>query len=252
MVQEYRPKNGTTVGTQYPKQYLAVSATHPITRYACGSAMHRLGMRENPFMTRFVLQCLAFALLVPGLRSSSQVVPPVTMSPFGGIFAQGAVAHVTSSVDPAQYGNLLYGGSIGTYFQIRPLLGIDARAFGLASRSQTGHDEHQRALFAGPRFAFRHKRLRMYGVTLGGISHGDYVGSLATKYPNGQDVLSAATEPALQVGGGADLLLNRRVLWRMGEVTYNHMFIPLPSGAVVPNGLSGPVFSTGLALQIFH
>lgn len=69
---------------------------------------------------------------------------------------------------------------------------------------------------------------------------------------NGQNVITAATEPALQVGGGADLRLRHGLYWRIGEVTYSYVFIPLPSGAITPNGLTGTVFSTGLVLQIFR
>jgi hypothetical protein len=207
---------------------------------------------ENIAMIKFMLRWMASALLLPSLSALSQVIPSVTMPPYGGLFAQGSVTRVESSADPTQYRSLLYGGSVGSYFQFRPWLGMDARLFALASRSQTGHAEHQRAAFAGPRFGFSRKRFKVYGIALGGISHADYVGSPTIQNSNGQNVLTAATEPAMQVGGGADLRLRHGLYWRIGEVTYSYMFIPLPSGTVTPNGLSGTVFNTGLVLQIFR
>jgi hypothetical protein len=193
---------------------------------------------------------LIAAFLLPPLSLFSQVVPSGTMSPSGAIFAQGGVTTLESNAGHAQYGNLLYGGNIGAYFQFRPWLGIDARVLLLESRSQTGHEEHQRAAFAGPRFTFSRRRFTMYGIALAGISHADYVSSPIRQYPNGEDVLTAATDPAIQAGGGIDLRINRRLYWRLGEVTYSHMFVPVPAGTVGPDAFKGTNFSTGLVLKI--
>lgn len=194
---------------------------------------------------------LTAVLTLPSLGALSQVVPPVTMSPYGAIFAQGSVVRLESGAGETQYGNRLYGGDIGADFQFRPWLGIDARVLVLESRGHVG-PEHQRAAFAGPRFSLGRGRLKMYAVALGGISHVHYVDSPTIQSPNGQYLLTAATEPALRAGGGIDLQLTRHMFWRMGEVTYSHMFVPIPSGWVGPGGPKGANFSTGLVLKILR
>jgi hypothetical protein len=197
---------------------------------------------------------LTAVLALPSLIALSQVVPPVRMSPYGAIFAQSSVVRLESGAGETQYGNRLYGGDIGADFQFRPWLGMDTRVLVLESRGHVGH-EHQRAAFAGPRFSLDRGRLKMYAVALGGISHVhyvDFVDSPTIQYPSGQYVLTAATEPALRAGGGIDLQLTRHMFWRMGEVTYSHMFVPIPSGWVGPDGPQGANFSTGLVLKILR
>jgi hypothetical protein len=195
---------------------------------------------------------LMTAFTLPSLTAVSQVVPSITMSPYGALFAQGSLATLESNAGQTKYGNQLYGGNIGAYFQFRPWLGIDARVLILESRSQVGHEEHQRAAFGGPRFALSRSRLRIYGIALAGISHADYVNHPIVQYPNGEDVLTAATEPALQAGGGIDVQLSHRIYWRLGEVTYSHMFVSVPAGTFGPDGPKGANFSTGLVIKILR
>jgi hypothetical protein len=204
-------------------------------------------------MVRLILRLLLIsASMLQPFSAISQVIPSITMPASAAIFAQGSVATLGSNVARTQYGTLVYGGTIGVYFQSRSWLGIEARVPALESRGQVGHEEHERGAFVGPRFTLSRRRLKAYGVVLGGISHADYVRSPITQYANGQDVLISATEPAFQAGGGVDFRLTHRTLWRMGEVTYSHMFIPLPTGTVGLDGPTGIVFSTGLVLKIFH
>jgi hypothetical protein len=204
-------------------------------------------------MNKFLLRLLLMtALMLPSLGAISQAVPPVTTPSSGAIFVQGSVTRLESNVSETQYGNLLCGGEVGAYFQFRPWLGIDARGLVLESRTQVGHEERQRAGFSGLRFSFSRRRLKTYGIALGGISHAEYETSPTIQYSNGQDVLTAATEPAFRAGGGIDLQLTRRMFWRMGEVTYGHVFVHVPAGVVGPNGPTGTNFSTGLVLKILR
>ena len=191
--------------------------------------------------TRISWCLIAVFLLTSSARS--QAIPAATMAPTFALFAEGSANTLESNPDPVRYGNL-YGGAAGVYIQTRPWLGIEARASFLESASQPGHEEHQRAAFVGPRLAVAHKRFRVDGVLLGGLSHSDYPTSPASAYPNGMDMLTASTKPALEAGGGLDLRLTRRFSWRTGEMMYGYVF--------GPDEPSGITFSSGLILRIFR
>ncbi len=184
---------------------------------------------------------IAISLLTSSARS--QAIPAATMAPRIAIFGEGSANTFGYKPDPVHYGNL-YGGVIGGYLQTRPWLGLEARASFLESASQPGNEEHQRAVFFGPRLTVGHKRFRADGAVLGGWSHSDYPASVPSAYPNGLDKLNASTDPALEAGGGVDLWLSPRFSWRTGEVMYGHVF--------GPNEPWGLTFSSGLIWRIFR
>jgi hypothetical protein len=205
------------------------------------SEYYALEQYRNMSPTKFTWLLIATSLLT--LSAQSQAIPAATMAPRIAIFGEGSANTFGYKPDPVHYGNL-YGGVIGGYIQARPWLGLEARASFLESANQPGHEEHQRAVFFGPRFTVTRNRFRADGIILGGLSHSDYPAPVPSAYPNGLDTLTASTDPAVEAGGGVDLWLSPRFSWRTGEVMYGHVF--------GPNEPSGVTFSSGLIWRLFR
>jgi hypothetical protein len=165
------------------------------------------------------------------------------MAPHFAVFGNLSANIPAFHPDPERYGDL-YGGFAGAYLQTRPWLGFEARAVFLESANELDHEEHQRAVFFGPRIAFVHHRLSLDGFVLGGASHSDYPALAPSTFPDGQDTLVASTRPALEAGGGLDLWLTRRWAWRAGEVAYSRSF-----GTNQPQGV---IFSTGILFRLLR
>lgn len=193
----------------------------------------------NPARFTCVLLAVVFGISVAG----AQIVPSRPRRAEVAVFGEFSLNKLHRNPDPAHYG-ALYGGVVGADLQARPWLGVETRALWLESADQADHEEHQRALFLGPRIEFGHRRISVDGVVLGGVSHSNFPLAPVSTYPNGQDVLTASTSPAIEAGGGLNLRVSRRISWKIGEVIYGRSF-----SANQPEGVT---FSSGIAVSLFR
>jgi|GEM_PF-4394798 len=187
--------------------------------------------------------CLLLAVVFGISAAGAQIVPARPKPPELAVFGEFSLNRPHWNPDPAHYG-VLYGDVAGAYLQTRPWLGIETRALWLESADQPDHEEHQRAIFFGPRIEFGHRRISMDGIVLGGVSHSDYPMVPVSTYPRGQDVLIASTAPAMEAGGGLNLRLSPRISWKIGEVIYGRSFSA--------NQPQGTTFSSGIAVMLFR
>ncbi len=190
---------------------------------------------------RFI--CLLLAVAFGVSAAGAQIVPTRPRRPELAVFGEVSINKPHWNPDPAHYG-VLYGGIAGAYLQARPWLGVETRALWLESADQPDHEEHQRALFLGPRIEFVHRRISIDGIVLGGVSHSDYPTVPISSYSDGQDVLKASTTPAMEAGGGFNVRLSPRISWKLGEVLYGRSFSA--------NQPQGATFSSGIAVRLFR
>jgi hypothetical protein len=180
---------------------------------------------------------LAALFIVPILKGLSQVQPAGIPPPHGFVFADFSGQVLNSNT--GQYGNYVYGTTLGGFIQFRPFIGLEVRGGVLKGGSQL----HRNTGLVGPRVAFSHNRFRYDGVFLFGLSHGGYILQPIVVGSNGRDLIGYGPNTALEIAGGVDYRLTRRVYWEMGDVGYNHIF--------VQNGQGGVTFSSGLMVRLF-
>lgn len=195
-------------------------------------------MNKSVFFVCIMAGCLCSLSTV-----HAQVTPARSMPPSIGVFAEGSAVELNGSSGRGVYGNFLFGGSAGIYFQARPWFGLEGRATALESHLHQGHSERLRAALGGPRVEWRRGRFTVYGAALAGIGNTDYVfpppaGASAVS------LLSSATAPDVEADAGLDLKLFGRLYWRAFEASYNRL--------LVDHGPEGPKLSSGFVIKLFR
>jgi hypothetical protein len=174
---------------------------------------------------RFLLSLL-FLLGIAPLRLCAQVEPTA---------AQPFHAYVYAAADGTEhelnYGHAL-GGSGGVVLQHSRWLALDLRGVVIRERVRL----HTYAAEAGPRVYQRVGPIRVYAEGLGGLGHSGY--TYAGQHPY------RARYGAMWTGcAGLDLRLTRRVSWRVGEYSHNHIY--------AGTGAKAAILSTGVVVRLF-
>ena len=161
----------------------------------------------------------ALALLFSALActASAQVIP--AFSEMGNLSAFGTFTVVKP--DYGYYGdNAVFGLTLGGYFQTRHYVGAEVR--GLLMRA--GGIEHEEAMVAGPRAAIHFGNVTPYVAVLGGVAN-------AWRWSNPPDKglppprMLGGFGPQWQALGGVDLRVNRRFVFRVGELSYGRTYV---------------------------
>lgn len=175
-------------------------------------------MTANHFCRTSLLRtALALLFASAACTASAQVIP--AFSSIGNISAFGTFTVVKP--DYGFYGDqAVFGITLGGYLQTRHLVGVEVR--GLLQRS--GGIEHEEVALAGPRVAKHFGNVTPYVAVLGGAAN-------AWRWTNPPDKgdppprVRGGFGPQWQVLGGVDVRLNRRFVFRVGELSYARTYV---------------------------
>ncbi len=161
----------------------------------------------------------ALALLFCAITctASAQVIP--AFSEVGNLSAFGTFTVVKP--DYGFYGdNAVFGLTLGSYFQTRHIVGAEVR--GLLMRS--GGIEHEEVMVAGPRAALHFGKVTPYVAALGGVANG-WRWSNPPNMGEPPPRMLGGFGPQWQALGGVDVRVNRRFVFRVGEISYAKTYV---------------------------
>jgi hypothetical protein len=171
----------------------------------------------RPIYISLILLILGWPIMV-----QAQAAPSATGGTNSGVYG------LFDGGRPNYYSDWLLGGTVGGYFQVKPLLGLDGQ---LVALRWGPSQEHQYFALIGPRFAIHRGRWRPFGTADGGIGR--------ARYPNG-----SAYGGSWLLAGGLDMRLNSRLEWRVGQLSYGRI-------DVLNHGLSPKIISSGVVIRLF-
>jgi hypothetical protein len=184
------------------------------------------GLRRKWLLTAALFAAFSTAMgsaqVIPGLVMRSDTSVYVTM-PF----------NVTPNFAPYD-SNVLFGYSLGGYYQTRHILGAEIRG----SIQRRGNAQHQESALAGPRAAFHFGKFTPYTSFLIGAGNGWRFAEqppAGTKPPKPIEGMGAQWTMV----GGVDVHLTRNFALRMGEVSYTKLY--LKNWNLSPVNLTGGV-----------
>jgi hypothetical protein len=156
-------------------------------------------------------------LLISALPSAfGQVIPSLRMPPSISVFT----TFTTVKPDFNYYGDLaVYGASVGGIFQTPHLFGVEVRG----SFARSGGLEHQESALAGPRIQVRLKRFSPYLSLLGGAGNAWWWSNPPIKGEPTPKVIEGLG-PQWSVVGGLGVTMNRRISFRVGELSYSKIY----------------------------
>jgi hypothetical protein len=191
------------------------SPMQPIT--ISNRAKHRL---TRPSFCRRPLRRVALALLLSSTACGAwaqTVIPGLVAKPDISIYG---TLPVNVTPDFGYFAPVLFGYSLGGFYQTRHLIGVEVR--GSIQRRQ--NTQHQESALAGPRLALHFGPFSPYLSVLGGAGNGwRYLNPPTVGVHNPQPV--EGTGPQWTIAGGADFHLTHHLGFRLGELSYSEIYL---------------------------
>jgi len=149
--------------------------------------------------------------------SSAQVIPQFKSPPRISVFS----TYTSVKPDYQYYGDFAVSGvTLGAFLQTRHVWGIEARG----SVMRWGGLEHEESALVGPRFSMHFGRFSPYLCVLGGEANAwRWNNPRHTGQP--EPKLDEALGPQWSTVGGFDIYLQRRLVIRMGEISYSKTYL---------------------------
>jgi hypothetical protein len=176
-------------------------------------------MTASSFCRRSLLRA-AWALLCSAAAcgaSAQTVIPGLVAKPDISIFG---TLPVNVSPDFGYFAPVLFGYSLGGFYQTRHLIGVEVRG----SIQRRFNPQHQESALAGPRLALHFGPISPYVSILGGAGNGwRYLNPPIVGAHNPQPVESLG--PQWAIAGGADFHFTHHLGVRLGELSYSKNYL---------------------------
>jgi len=145
------------------------------------------------------------------------VIPGLVAKPDVSIFG---TLPVNVSPDFGYFAPVLFGYSLGAFYQTRHLIGVEVRG----SIQRRFNTQHQESALAGPRLALHFGPISPYVSILGGGGNGwRYLNPPIVGARNPQPVEGLG--PQWTIAGGADFHFTHHLGVRLGELSYSKNYL---------------------------
>jgi hypothetical protein len=176
-------------------------------------------MTANSFC-RQSLRRAALALLFAAAACSASaqtVIPGLVARPDISVYG---TLPVNVSPDFGYFAPVLFGYSLGGFYQTQHLIGVEVRG-AIQRRFNT---QHQESALAGPRLSMHFGPFSPYVSALGGAGNGwRYLNPPIVGVRNVQPVEGLG--PQWTIVGGTDFHLNHHLGFRLGEISYSKNYL---------------------------
>jgi hypothetical protein len=165
---------------------------------------------------RRATSALLFAAAACG-ASAQTVIPGLVARPDISVYG---TLPVNVSPDFGYFAPVLFGYSLGGFYQTQHLIGVEVRG----SIQRRFNTQHQESALAGPRVALHFGPFSPYVVALGGAGNGwRYLNPPIVGVPNVQPVEALGAQ--WTIAGGVDFHVNHHWAFRLGELSYSENYL---------------------------